>query len=104
MSQTLDGRSESREVSAEGLFHLATELDAGVEAFRRRLEEKEQMLMSAGVIFPGESPWRDRWAEIMMLADQGGTGNYGDIPVGPTGDCDGSPGSPCRRGQAGGAT
>jgi hypothetical protein len=95
MSQTPDSRSSSQDPPVEGLFHLATELEAGPEGARRRLEEKGKLLLSAGVVFPSGDRWRDEGMAIAMAAgdecpDDEPPGDYGNLPVTPSGATEGS--------------
>lgn len=67
MAETTGWRRESEESVAGRLFDLACELDASEEGRRRRLEEKERMLVSAGVLLPGAEP-ADEQVSIQMMA------------------------------------
>jgi len=91
MSQTPEQWSQDPPI--EGLFDLGRELEAGPEGTRRRLEEKERVLASAGVIFPSTDGWSDRELALLMTAGvcipDDGPHNYGDSLVKPSGSTDG---------------
>ena len=74
------------------LFVLASELAPGVEGRRQRLEEKEKLLLSAGVVFPSEDSWREKGMAVVMMAEETCEipGDYGNLPVTPSGATEGS--------------
>ena len=74
-------------------FRLAAELEQGEDALRQRQQEKERILLSAGVVFPSEGGWGQRRG-VAMTADDFCEipPPYLDLPVGPGGSTSGSTG------------
>ena len=90
MAEVPQRRREGEEDEKNRLFVLASELEPGVEGRRRRLEEKEKLLLSAGVVFPGEGEWEDEGAAMVMMAGGFEPDGYDAMPVSPGGATSGS--------------
>lgn len=69
MAERAQWQRVQEEQERKQFFVLASELDPGPEARRQQLEEKMKMLLSAGVVFPGEGSWEDQGGIGLMPRD-----------------------------------
>ena len=98
MAERAQWQSVQEEQERQQFFVLASELEPGPEGRKQRLEEKVKMLLSAGVVFPGEGSWEEQGGISLMPRQcprppyPGGTSSTGGISGGMGGAMSGGMG------------